>query len=103
MGKLSWFALGVIAGLSAAAVDQQLRQPPEQRTWKGTVAGVPYNFNVPEWRDIAAEYWNPESDEILTPHAVGIGWGVNAAALTRRVQDLVAAQQQRGLPPADQQ
>jgi hypothetical protein len=86
MGKLSWFTAGVIAGLAAAAVGQELARPPEDRTWKGKVAGVPYNFRVPEWGQIANEYWNPASDKVLAPHTIGLGWGVNFAAVVNRVR-----------------
>jgi hypothetical protein len=86
MGKMSWFTAGVIAGLAAAAVGQELARPPEERTWKGKVAGVPYNFHVPEWGQIANEYWNPASDKVLAPHAIGLGWGVNFAAVVNRVR-----------------
>jgi hypothetical protein len=95
MGKLRWFVMGVMTGLTAAAVGQELAKPPEQRTWKGTVAGVPYNFRVNEWSDVATEYWNPKSDTILSPQAIGIGWGVNFAALARRAQAFVESQQQQ--------
>src|SRR5499433_3698252 len=95
MGRLNTFVAGVMTGLAAAAISQELQKPPEERAWKGKVAGVPYNFRVAEWRDIATEYWNPESDKILTPHAIGLGWGVNFAALARRVQDWTESQQQQ--------
>jgi hypothetical protein len=85
--KFSWFVAGVFTGLTAAAIGQELAKPPEERTWKGQVAGTPYNFRVDEWPDVVNEYWNPDSDEILTPHVIGIGWGVNFAALTRRIQE----------------
>lgn len=86
MGKLNWFTAGVIAGLTAAAVGQELARSPEDRTWKGKVAGVPYNFRVPEWGEIANEYWNPASDKVLTPHAIGLGWGINLAAVVQRAR-----------------
>ena len=89
MGKLSWFTAGVIAGLAAAAVGQELARPPEDRTWKGKVAGVPYNFRVPEWGQIANEYWNPASNKVLAPHTIGLGWGVNFAAVVNRVRGAV--------------
>jgi hypothetical protein len=54
---------------------------------------VPYNFNLPEWRDIASEYWNPESDEILAPRVMGLGWGVNFAALVNRARQMMEARQ----------
>lgn len=91
--KLGSFLTGVVAGLAAAAVSQEMAKAPEERTWKGTIAGVPYNFNMPEWLDIANEYWNPNSDEILTPHAIGLGWGVNFAALKTRAEQLLDSAQ----------
>jgi hypothetical protein len=94
MGKFRWFVAGVVTGLSAAAVGQEMAKAPEDRSWKGTVAGVPYNFRLDEWPDVAREYWNPESDEILSPHAIGLGWGINFAALARRAQALLETQQQ---------
>lgn len=97
MAKFRWFVAGVVAGLTAAAIGQELAQQPEARTWKGRVAGVPYNFHIPEWSAIAGEYWNPESDRILSPHAIGLGWGVNVAALVRRAQNLMPTQ------PSDEQ
>ena len=84
-----WFAVGVAAGLSAAAIGQELAKAPEARTWKGTVAGVPYNFRLEEWPEITNEFWNPESDKILVPHTIGLGWGVNFAALKRRAEELL--------------
>jgi hypothetical protein len=88
MGKLNWFTAGVIAGLTAAAIGQELARRPEERTWKGKVAGVPYNLHVPEWGQIANEYWNPASDKVLAPHAIGLGWGVNFAAVVGRVRSV---------------
>ncbi len=103
MGKMNWFVVGVVAGLTAAAIGQELAKPPAERTWKGRVAGVPYNFRLNEWPDVATEYWNPDSDQIFSPHAVGLGWGINFAAVTRRAQELVASAQSslesRGVAP----
>jgi len=94
MPKLSTFVTGVAVGLAAAAIGQELQKPADERTWKGKVAGVPYNFNIPEWGQIAGEYWNPSSDQILQPHVIGLGWGINFAALLRRAQGLVQQAQQ---------
>src|SRR5262244_3122155 len=93
MGKLNWFTAGVIAGLTAAAIGQELARPAEERTWKGKIAGVPYNFHVPEWGQIANEYWNPASDKVLSPHAIGLGWGINFAAVAQRAQGIVQSVQ----------
>ncbi len=87
--RFNWFVVGVAAGLSAAAIGQELAKAPEERTWKGTIAGVPYNFRLEEWPEITNEYWNPENDQILVPHTIGLGWGVNFAALKRRVEALL--------------
>jgi len=89
MRKLSWFVLGAIAALTAAAISKEMEKPAAERTWKGKIAGVPYNFNIPDWADIAREYWNPNSDRIFSPHAIGLGWGVNFAALWRWAQTLM--------------
>ena len=99
MGKRGWFVMGLVVGLTAAAVGQEMEKPPEQRTWKGTVAGMPYNFRLQDWGDVAAEYWNPNSDNLFSPHAIGIGWGINFAAVARRAQEFVESQQHdRSLP-----
>ncbi len=94
MGKLGWFIAGAVSALAAAAVSKELEKPADERTWKGSIAGIPYNFNVPSWFDIAHEYWNPESDRVFSPHAIGIGWGVNLAALWRWAETFL------GEPPA---
>ncbi|HEV7129922.1 MAG TPA: DUF5808 domain-containing protein [Ktedonobacterales bacterium] len=99
MAKLSWLAVGVVAGLTAAAIGQELARQPEERTWKGRVAGVPYNFRVSDWSAIAGEYWNPDRDAIFSPHAIGLGWGVNFAALARRAQNLMPASVDSGRVP----
>jgi hypothetical protein len=89
MGKLTWFTAGVIAGLSAAAIGQELARHPKERTWKGKVAGVPYNFHVAEWGEVAREYWNPGDDKVISSRGIGLGWGVNFAAVTQKAQGLV--------------
>jgi hypothetical protein len=95
MGKMSTFMAGVVTGLAAAAVGQELSKDPAERTWKGKVAGVPYNFRIPEWGDVANEYWNPDSDKILTPRAIGLGWGINFAAVAHRLQEMMETRQQQ--------
>ena len=101
--KLSWFAVGVAAGLSAAAIGQELAKPKEARTWKGTVAGVPYNFRLEDWPESANEFWNPESEKILVPHTIGLGWGVNFAALKRRMEALLGVEAPASDEPATPQ
>jgi hypothetical protein len=103
--KLNWFTAGVVAGLTAAAIGQELAKPRGERTWKGHVAGVPYSFRFGEWPDVANEYWNPDSDKIFTEHVIGLGWGVNFAALARYGRTLLgerdAASARRPAPSAE--
>ena len=94
MGSLRTFTAGVVTGLFAAAIGQELQKPADERTWKGTVAGVPYNFRIAEWRDIAREYWNPDSTEILSPHAIGLGWGINFAAVASCIRQFADSWEQ---------
>ena len=71
-------ALVMAAALSAlAAVIEQLRLPPGERTWHGRVAGIPYDFRVPTPARVKAAWWNPQDSRILTPQAFGVGWVIN--------------------------
>lgn len=75
------FALGV------AAVVQELRKPPSERTWHGQVAGfVPYDFRKPTVDRFREAYWN-EGGPILSPRAFGVGWVPNFGAMKRVVDD----------------
>lgn len=98
MGKLSWFVAGAASALTAAAISKELEKPASERTWRGHIVGIPYNFNIPTWAQIAHEYWNPDSNQILTPHTVGIGWGINVAALIQWIQDTFGEQSHAPLP-----
>ena len=61
----------------AIAITQQLRRPPEERTWYGKIAGIPYDFRIPTAERIRATYWNKDTSKIFLPQAFGIGWGIN--------------------------
>ncbi|MBA3823890.1 MAG: hypothetical protein H0X24_08330 [Ktedonobacterales bacterium] len=87
MRNLRLLLTGAVLGLTYAAVSKELEKAPEERTWQGTVGVVPYNFRYWEWRGLANEYWNPASDQILSPRAIGVGWGINFAALSQRAQE----------------
>lgn len=70
----------------AAAIYQELRKPPEARTWQGKVAGVvPYDFRVPTPERLRDAYWNPESDIVFSENVWGVGWAVNVPVLARRL------------------
>jgi hypothetical protein len=83
---LNRVAVGVAVGLVAAAVAKELRRPAEERTWQGRVLGLPYDFRPPTLTRVRAEFWDPDNDALFTPHAFGVGYGVNLARLVRLVQ-----------------
>jgi hypothetical protein len=64
--------------LVAAALRDQLRLPPEERTWHGKIAGrIPYDLRPPTAERIRSTFWNKDTSEILVPQAFGIGWTLN--------------------------
>lgn len=77
----------VAFGLLIAAIVKELRLPPDERTWHGTVAQFfPYDFRLPTPRRLQATFWNPSNPGILVPRAFGVGWDVNFAALVDQVR-----------------
>jgi hypothetical protein len=80
---LAWLAL-------FGALYQELRKPPEERTWHGRVAGaIPYDFRVPTLEKLRRAYWDPSSDRIFSEHVFGVGWAVNLPVLARRMNGAV--------------
>ena len=61
----------------AIAITQQLQRPPEERTWYGKIAGIPYDFRLPTVERIRAAFWNKDTSQIFLPQAFGIGWSIN--------------------------
>jgi hypothetical protein len=59
------------------AVREQLSLPPEERTWHGSIAGIPYDFRVPTIERLRATVWNKDNPQLLAPQAFGIGWTFN--------------------------
>jgi hypothetical protein len=81
---LTWMAF-------AAAIYQELRKPPEARTWHGKVAGVvPYDFRIPTLDRLRDAYWAPESDQVFSENVFGVGWAVNLPVAARKVSDIVS-------------
>ncbi len=81
---LAWLAF-------AAAIYQELRKPPEARTWNGKVAGVvPYDFRVPTLARLREAYWAPESDEVFSEKVFGVGWAVNIPVAARKLSEIVS-------------
>ena len=63
--------------LLAAAVVRELSLPQDQRTWHGTMCGVPYDLRRPTWRRVQESWWAPEDPRLVTPRVLGVGWGLN--------------------------
>lgn len=78
-------------GLTVGAVVRELRKAPADRTWTGRIAGfVPYDFRWPVTGErLTAEWWDPDNEAILTPHAFGVGWGVNLARVAQLAQTAI--------------
>ena len=73
----------VLAIIGVIAVVQELKKPPEKRTWHGTVADfIPYDFRWPTWERVQNTYWNPEGP-LVSGKVFGVGWAPNFGVLTR--------------------
>lgn len=73
--NVAWSTLFAI--LLSAAIRDQLRRPPEERTWHGTVFGIPYDFRFPTLDRLRDSFWNKNTPQLLLPQAFGIGWTIN--------------------------
>jgi hypothetical protein len=74
----------VAFGLVLAAMIDQLRRDPEERTWEGSVAGlVPYDFRMPTLERARSRWWNTGDDRLFVPQVFGVGWTINLARLAR--------------------
>ena len=76
--KLAPIWIVIVLIIIGMAVADQLRLPPDQRTWHGMLwRRVPYDLRRPSWQRVRAEFWNKHTSQLLTPHAFGVGWGIN--------------------------
>jgi hypothetical protein len=66
----------VVTALVVAAVVDQLRRPSSERTWNGSILGIPYDFRFPTPERLQEKWWNP-SGPLFTPHTFGVGWSIN--------------------------
>ena len=81
---LAWAAL-------IAAIYQELRKPPAERTWHGKVGGViPYDFRLPTVDRVKKAYWDPASDTVFTDRVIGVGWAVNIPVAMRKLSEIVS-------------
>lgn len=84
MRTLAWLAF-------AAAIYQELRRPPDARTWNGKVAGVvPYDFRVPTVDRLREAYWDPDSDQVFSEKVFGVGWAVNIPVAARKLSEILS-------------
>jgi hypothetical protein len=78
-----WRWVLVIIGI--VAVVQEMRKPPQERTWHGKVADlVPYDFRKPTMDRVRATYWNPEGP-LVGGRVWGVGWAPNFGAVKKLV------------------
>ena len=78
--------LATLAGiiLTVRVVVEELRKPPQSRTWQGKLWGVlPYDLRPPTIERVWRTLWRPEVERLFTEKAFGIGWDLNLAALRR--------------------
>ncbi|HVB23264.1 MAG TPA: DUF5808 domain-containing protein [Ktedonobacteraceae bacterium] len=66
-----------IATLMGLAVREQLQMPPEERTWHGTLYGIPYDFRRPTIERLRETFWNKDTTRVLVPQVFGMGWSIN--------------------------
>lgn len=73
----------VLAIIGIVAVVQELRKPPQKRTWHGRVADlVPYDFRRPTMDRVRETYWNPEGP-VISGKVWGVGWAPNFGAVKK--------------------
>ena len=84
MDRSRRFVKLVVIGLVVAAVIEQLRRDPNERTWEGTVAGfVPYDLRMPTLERARSRWWNNDDGRLFVPQVFGVGWTINLARLAR--------------------
>ncbi len=52
---------------------------------QGRFLGIPYNWQRMSREQVGKGVWDQEEDRILTPKNYGWGYGINFAALLRRI------------------
>ena len=58
-----------------------MAREPQGRFW-----GIPYNWSRPSAKDLARDVWDPSDDRILPPKTYGWGYGLNLAAVVKRLR-----------------
>lgn len=52
---------------------------------RGRFLGIPYNWDPPSRADIREGVWDPSDKRLFPPKTYGWGYGLNLAALLRRL------------------
>ena len=91
VGDLMKLVRAAVWAAIVAAVYQELRKPPGERTWHGRVAGsVPYDFRVPTLDRFREAYWDPDTDRVFSDKVIGVGWAVNIPVAARKLSEIVS-------------
>ncbi|MBV9804265.1 MAG: hypothetical protein JO130_13780 [Solirubrobacterales bacterium] len=53
---------------------------------QGRFLGIPYNWRRPTRGEVGRGVWDPSDERIWAPKNYGWGYGINFAALVRRVR-----------------
>ncbi len=77
MNMLRKLLVATSLALAANAVLEQLKQPPDQRTWHGDILGVPYDFRPVTPERVQDRVWNPDNPSLFVPMVFGVGWTLN--------------------------
>ena len=72
--------------VTVAAICQELEKPREERTWRGKIGFVPYDFRPLTLQRLRDAFWNEDEDRIFTPEPFGVGWAVNFHSLLHKMQ-----------------
>jgi hypothetical protein len=68
-----------LALIGVFAIVQELRRPPQERTWHGKVGIVPYDFRFPTVSRLRDTHWNPDAP-LVSGKSWGFGWTLNFGA-----------------------
>jgi hypothetical protein len=52
---------------------------------QGRFLGIPYNWSRPTREELGRGLWDPDEQRVFTPRNFGWGYGINFAALWRRL------------------
>ena len=94
--SLGWIVRMAAVAAVAGAIYQEMRQPPEERTWHGRLLGfIPYDFRIPTPAKLFRAWWNPGTDQVVAETPFGVGWTVNVAAVATRAQKMRSGTKKR--------